>query len=164
MDFSGNWYWPTSSNDPTTEKSQSRYAILYFWCSILWATVLQKVFTIYSTEAYYVSLSQLLRYLIHLLGLIKEFKIFGFEVFSKYPIAHYKAFEGNSGAIELARTTKIRPCMRHINSVFYNFMYYVPKGIKYILQVSTYDQCSDTWTKPPLHNVFLKHCKIIFGF
>ena len=34
---------------------------------------------------------------------MKEMKTFGFEVFSEESVMHYKTFEDNSGAIDIAR-------------------------------------------------------------
>ena len=41
------------------------------------------------------------------------------------PTVFYKAFEDNSGAIELVRTSKMRPRTKHINLVYHNFREYV---------------------------------------
>ena len=82
------------------------------------------------------------------MGLMKEMKTLGFEVFLEEPIVHCKAFEDNSGAIELARLPKIRPRTIPINVVFHHFHYYVHKGIIDIQQVSMDYQCVDAWNKP----------------
>ena len=75
---------------------------------------------------------------------------------------HCKAFEDNSGAIDLACLPKIRPRTKHINVMFHNFREYVRKGLIHIQQVSMYYQCAGAWTRPFPHNVFLKQHKIIY--
>ena len=81
------------------------------------------------------------------MGLIKEVKTFGFEVFSEEPIVHCKDFEDNSGAIEITCLPKIRPHTKSINIVFQNFREYACKGLVHTHQVSTDDQHADTWNK-----------------
>ena len=77
---------------------------------------------------------------------------------------HYKEFEDNSGAIELARLPKIRPHTKHINVVFHHFCEYARKGLIRIQKFSTDDQCADAWTKLLPQNVLLNHRKFVFGF
>ena len=60
---------------------------------------------------------------------------------------HCKAFEDKSGAIEIAHLPKIRPRTKHISVVFHRFFEYVCKGFIHIKQISTDDQCADTWNK-----------------
>ena len=96
------------------------------------------------------------------MGLIKEVKTFGFEVFSEEPIVHCKEFEDNSGAIDISRLPKICPCTKHLNVVFHHFHEYLHKGIIHIQLFCMNDQCADSWTKLLQHNVLLKHRKMIF--
>ena len=70
------------------------------------------------------------------MGLIKEMKTFGFEVFSDKPIVHIKAFEDNSGAIEITQLPKIYLRTKHISIVFYHFREYLCMGWIYVNQVS----------------------------
>ena len=59
------------------------------------------------------------------MGLIKEMKTFGFEIFLEEPIMHCKAFEYYSRASELEHLPKIRPDTKHINVVFHHFHKYI---------------------------------------
>ena len=156
-EFYGNWHRPTASNDPANAKSRSGYVILYARYHKILAYKLKTVITLSSTEAEFISLSQPLRYLIPLMGLKKESKTFGFEVFWKNSILHCKAFEDKSGTIELARLKKY---VCALNTKTFSS---TTSGLIHILQVSTCDQCADAWTKPLLQNVFLKHRKMIIG-
>ena len=70
-DFCGNWYRPTVSNDPSTAKSRSGYVTLYAGFPIVWASKLQTLVALSSTEAECISLSPSLRYLFRLTALIK---------------------------------------------------------------------------------------------
>ena len=98
------------------------------------------------------------------MGSTKKMKTFGFEAFLNKPIVHCKAFEDNSGPIDLERLPKIFPFTKQINVLFHQLRKYAHKGLIHIQQVSTNDQCDDTRTKPFPQIVFLKHLKINFGF
>ena len=97
----GNWYRPTTINDPLTKKSQSGYILLYTVGPTVWASKVQTVIYLTSTEAEYVSLSQSLSILIPLIGIIREMKIFAFEVFLKEPIVYCKALKDNVEMVNL---------------------------------------------------------------
>eukprot|EP00957_Ditylum_brightwellii_P171735 13074079-Ditylum_brightwellii.AAC.1 len=45
----------------------------------------------------------------------------GFDVSSTVPKVHYKAFEDNSGALELTNTLKLCPRTKHINVMYHHF-------------------------------------------
>ena len=98
------------------------------------------------------------------MGLMKEMKMFGFEIFSQEPIVHCKEFEDNSGAIESISLPKTRPRTKHINVVFHQFREDELTVNMHIQQVYMNNQCADAWTKPLPHKVFLKHFKISLGF
>jgi len=129
----------TASDDPSTAKSRSGYVILYAGCPIAWASKLQTIIALSSCEAEYVSLSESLRNTIPLMDLIKEFKEHGFSVTSTEPKVFCKAFEDNSGALELARLPKMRPRTKHINIKYHHFREHVRLGL---IKISHYDKRS----------------------
>ena len=55
--------------------------------------------------------------MIPVMQLLREFKGNEFYTLPTIPQIHCKTFEDNSGALELARTPKMRPCTKHINQV-----------------------------------------------
>jgi hypothetical protein len=121
-DFVRNWHQRTEPDDPSTTKSHSGYMINYAGCPIAWASKLQMIVALSSTEAEYVSLSEALQDMITLMDLINEFKDYGFKVYSEVlPRVHCKSFEDNSGVLELTRLPKLRPCMEHINIKYHHF-------------------------------------------
>ena len=81
------------------------------------------------------------------MGLIKEMKKIGFEVFLEEQIMYCKVFADISRAIDLARLPKIGPRTKYINVFFHHFHEYIRNGIMPIHQFSTDDQCTDVWTK-----------------
>ena len=69
-------------------------------------------------EAENVSLSQALREVVPVMNLIKELQERKFTTISSVPKVYCKAFEDNSGALELARSPKLRPRTKHINNMY----------------------------------------------
>jgi hypothetical protein len=154
-DFAGNWNRPTAHKDPSTAKSRSGYVILFAGCPIIWSSKLQTQIALSTTEAEYIALSQSLRETIPLMQLLEEFKEQGFPVVSTKPRVHCKAFEDNSGALELARLPKLRPRTKHINVVYHHFRDFVRKGLIEICPIKTTEQIGDILTKPLSQNSFL---------
>ncbi len=61
--------------------------------------------------------------------LIQEIRKKGFQVIANMPHVYCKAFEDNSGALELARLPKLRPRTKHINTWFHHFREHVRNGL-----------------------------------
>ena len=101
-DFAGNWNINTAEHDASTEKSRSGYIVLYAGCQIIWSSKLQTQVALSTTKVEYVSLSQTLRELVPVMNLIKELKERKIISISSVPKVYFKAFEDNSGALELA--------------------------------------------------------------
>jgi hypothetical protein len=163
-DFVGNWHRMTASDDPGTAKSRSGYVIQYAGCPIAWCSKLQTIIALSSCEAEYISLSESLRDTIPLMNLIHEFKEHGFPVTSSQPKVYCKAFEDNSGALELARLPKIRPRTKHINIKYHHFREYVRLGLIEMLPISTTEQIADIFTKPLAQNAFLHLRKALLHY
>ena len=68
-------------------------------------------------------------------------------------------FEDNSGALELARTPKMRPRTKHINIKYHHFRDHVRRKLISIEHVATEDQVADIFTKPLPVVAFLRHRK-----
>jgi hypothetical protein len=108
-----------------------------------------------TTEAEYIALSQSLRDTIPIIQLLHEFKNNGFNVVSVVPRVHCKAFEDNSGALELARLPKLRPRTKHINIVYHHFRDFVRRGLIEVVPIKSSKQIGDLLTKPLSQNSFL---------
>jgi hypothetical protein len=96
--------------------------------------------------------------------LVKEMNDKGLTTYSDVPKVYCKAFEDNSGALEIARTHKMRPRTKHINLVYHHFRSFVKKGLVVIWPIKTEDQPEDIMTKPTARDLLLKHRKGIYGF
>jgi hypothetical protein len=144
--FLGLWNKAFASVDPSTAKSQSGWIIFYAGCSIAWASKLQSQVALSTTEAEHIAMSQALRDVIPIMGLLQEMRELGYQVLCAEPYIYCKVFEDNSGALELAQLSKIRPRTKHINVVYQHFCEHVRKGLIKIFPVSTKDQIADIFT------------------
>jgi hypothetical protein len=163
-DFSGNWNRTTAADDPSTAKSRTGFVIMLADCPLFWSSKLQTQIALSTTEAEYIALSQALRDLIPIMNLLLELKEHGLPIISEVPRVHCKAFEDNSGALELARLPKLRPRTKHINLVYHHFRQHVRDGLISIFPIETEDQLGDIFTKPLPQNAFLKHRKKLLRF
>ena len=163
-DFAGNWHKMTASEDPSTAKSRTGYVTLYAGCPVAWPSKLQTIIALSSCEAEYVSLSESLRDTIPLMDLVHEFKEHGFKVISTEPRVFCKAFEDNSGALEMARLPKLRPRTKHINIKYHHFREHVRLGLIKVFPISTDEQIAGAFTKPLAQNIFLKLRKALLHY
>jgi hypothetical protein len=97
-DYCGNWD-PLHADDPNSAKSRTGYVIMYHGCPILWASQLQSVFALSTTEADYVASSTALRDVIPVMELLKEMWDNGYDI-EGIPSIKSKLFKDNSGAFE----------------------------------------------------------------
>ena len=122
----------------------------------MWCSKLQMQIALSTTEAEYIALSQSLRDTIPLMQLLEEIKSHGHRTLSMTPKVHCKAFEDNTGAIELACLPKMHPCTKHINVVYHHFRDYVCTGQITVETIKSTDQIADILTKPLAQNLFQK--------
>jgi Reverse transcriptase (RNA-dependent DNA polymerase)/GAG-pre-integrase domain len=163
-DFSGNWDASIASDDSTTARSRTGYIVKYAGCPFIWASKLQTEIAMSSTESEYVALSQALREVIPLMRIIEELAKAGFVIPTAVPKVHCKVFEDNSGALEMARTPKMRPRTKHMNLKYHHFREAVQQGLVTIHAISTHDQLADVLTKPLALNLFRKFRHGIMGW
>ena len=70
-----------------------------------------------------------------------------------------KVFEDSSGALELARSSKLTPGTKHINLSYHHFRESVRLRIIQLFLISTVNQLVDIYTKPLPRDLFLKFRK-----
>ena len=78
------------------------YLITYVGFPLVWASTLAGPICLSMTEAEYVALSSALRQVIPIMDLLKEMKAQGIVTDKHIPKVFCKAFEHNSGALEMA--------------------------------------------------------------
>jgi hypothetical protein len=119
--FAGHYLQEIAENDQSAARSRSGYIIFYAGCPVLWASLLQTEIALSSTESEYILSSQCLQEVLPLMWLVKEIKHAGFEMSGATPNVHCKAFGDNSGALEMAKTHKLRPRTKHLNIKYHQF-------------------------------------------
>jgi hypothetical protein len=128
--------------------SRTGYVIWFAACPIIWASKMQTTIALSTTEAEYIALSTALRdviYVTQLLDELKSYKILDTE----HPTSiKCKVFEDNIGALELAKTPKLRPRTKHIAIKYHHFRDFVKRNNVDIQHVSTVEQVADIFTKP----------------
>ena len=155
VDFVGNYNKATAHVDPSTAKSRSGYIITFCGCPIVWTSKLQTCVALSSCESEYYALSQALREAIPIMDLLEEIRENGLAKEFIPAKVYCKAFEDNSGALEMATVHKIRPRTKHINNVYHHFREHVRSGRISIFAIPTKEQFADIFTKPLDSNTFL---------
>ena len=113
-DFAGLWN-KAEAEDPATAKSRTGYVITFAGCPLLWASKLQSIVALSSTESELIAASDALRASINLTDIAKEAQDHGVSIGGTCPNFHTRLFEDNTGAIELICTNKLCPRTKHIN-------------------------------------------------
>ena len=147
-DFSGNWKPEGAQHDPMTAKSRSGWIIQYAGCPITWSSKLQTLTALSTTEAEYVALSMAMREQLPLIQLLKEVITHKIDANLQPTTIHCKAFEDNSGALEMAKVPKMRPRTKHLNNVYHHFRESVQSNEVTLIAVRTDKQLADLLTKP----------------
>jgi hypothetical protein len=96
--------------------------------------------------------------------LVEELASAGFKLTTATPKIHCKVFEDNSGALEMARTPKMRPRTKHMNLKYHHFREAVQQGKVTIHAINTLDQMADIFTKPLERTLFQKLRYSIMGW
>jgi hypothetical protein len=158
VDFSENWNREFAPVDPSTAKSRSGWIIFYARCPISWASKRQSQIALSTTKAEYISMSQALGDVIPVMNLLQEMRERNFKVVCIKPYVYCKVFEGNIGALELAKLPKLRPRTKHINVCYHHFHEHMQKGLIKVFPINTKDQIADALTKALAQNDFQHHC------
>ena len=145
-DWAGGWT-DRSSNDPITAYSRTGYVIRYAGCPIVWASKLQTLIALSTTEAEYIALSTALREVIAIIHLLEELKLRGFPIHPGTPRVTCRTFEDNRSCIEIATKHKTRARTKHLSVKLHHFRDHVVKKIITIVHVGTKDQIADIFTK-----------------
>lgn len=143
MDFSGEWNKDLAEIHPSTAKSRSGWFILYANEPVIWFSKLQSQVALSTTEAEYIAHSQALCDVDPLMSLLRKMRERKFNIISIQTQIYCKAFEDNSGALELTRLPKLWPQTKHINVCYHHFCKHVRKGIIEIYPIEIKDQVAE---------------------
>jgi hypothetical protein len=145
-DFAGGWS-KQYTNDASTCYSRTGYIIWYTGCHLIWASCMQMIIALLTTEAEYVALSTALLDVTFVMQLLTELISFGVQLQSFLPEIKCKVFEDNVGAIELAKAPRMRPRTEHIDIQYHHFREAVQQKKINISHVSTHEQVADIATR-----------------
>lgn len=115
------------ADDRDTARSRHGYVITYAGAPIVWKSQLQTEIALSSCESEYTGLSYALRDAIPMIELLKEMKTMGFKIIQSTPRVKCKAYEDNSGALEIAMNHKYRPRTKHLNCRLHHFRDYITR-------------------------------------
>ena len=126
--------------------SRTGYVILFANCPIIWSSKLQTEIALSTTESEYIALSQSLRDVIPLMGLLNEIR----DVIpsgGQTPVVHCTVHEDNKGCIDLVETPRVRPRTKHIAIKYHHFREHVKNKTISVKYVETGRQVADIFTK-----------------
>jgi DNA-directed RNA polymerase subunit N (RpoN/RPB10) len=149
---------------PATSRSRPCCVITLTGCPLLWASKLQSIVALSSTESKLIAASNALKASINLTDIAREAQDHGVSIGGTSPNFHTRLFEDNKGAIELICAKKL--CMRtkHINNKYYHFRQHVEQGDIEAVKVELEDQLADMLTKHLGSHLLCKHCKNLLGW
>lgn len=145
-DFAGNW----DTLDPDNAAnmiSRTGYVIFFMGCPLVWKSKLQTEISLSTTEAEYIALSQAMREVIPLMGILRELEKFK-ELKNVIPTMKCTVFEDNQSCIKLAKAPRMNPRTKYIALKYHHFRSHVKQGLVDIEYVDTHDQIADIFTKP----------------
>jgi hypothetical protein len=154
-DWARSWH-DRSSNDPLSAHSRTGYVIMYAGCPIIWASKMQPLITLSTTEAEYIALSASLREVIAVMNLINELQSNGFPVHRSIPKVKCRVFEDNKSCIEIAANHKTRPRTKHLSVPLHHFQSHKVSPTITIEHIPTKEQIADMFTKPLPRAQFIK--------
>ena len=137
-----------------TAKSRSGWIIQYAGCPITWASKLQTLTALSTTEAEYVALSMAMHEQLPLIQLLIEVVAHKVDANLQPTTIHCKAFEDNSGALEMAKVPKMSPRTKHLNNVYHHFHKSIQNNEVTLIAIRTDNQLADLLTKPLPDNLF----------
>mmetsp|Transcript_41992 Transcript_41992/g.101184 ORF Transcript_41992/g.101184 Transcript_41992/m.101184 type:complete len:1373 (+) Transcript_41992:2978-7096(+) len=154
-DWAGSWQDRTST-DPLSARSRTGYIITYAGCPVVWASKLQTLVALSTTEAEYIALSTSLREVIAVMNLVNELQSLGFQLSIDTPKIVCTVFEDNRSCLEIATNHRTRPRTKHLSVRLHHFRSHVLDQTIIIKHVSTKEQMADIFTKPLPRDQFIK--------
>ena len=161
--FCGNWH-KQYARETDSVQSRHGYIIIFAGFPILSKSQLQTEIALSTREAEYTRVSYALREAIPLMDLLKEMKGKRFNILDHKIKVHFRVFEDNSGAIEMAVVHKWRPCTKHLATKLHHFRSYVNSGEISVHKIDTSLQPADVLTKSLNTKLLKRHQKTIMGW
>ena len=122
-----------------------------------WKSQMQTEITLSSAKSECTGLSCALPKAILIVETLKEMKRRGFPVSSTKPKVHCKAFEDDTGAVEIARVHKHCPQTKHLNDKLHHFKDCVDCKEMSVHHAKTENQPANCMMKGVNENTLVKH-------
>ena len=160
--FAGLWN-KLDAESPTLVLSRTGYVIQYCGCPLVWMSKFQTEVALSTTEAEYITLSQTMREIVLLIGLLSNISPM-FGIVQAPPNLKCTLFEDNNGCLQLARAPRMNPCTKYIRLKYHYFRSYVQNKLVKIEPVDTTNQLADMLTKSLESPQFCKLRKELLGW
>ena len=144
-------------------KIRTRYGVTYTGCLIIWTSKLQTQVSISTTEAKYISLSQVLREVIPVINFFNwnEKKLLPWAQNLTSTARHSRTILVPSNSLRLQKRDRVRNTLI-LCTITLGSMY--AKEVSKIFPIDTTNQLADIFTKPLLRGLFVKFRKQIMGW
>jgi hypothetical protein len=150
--------------DAMTAKLRTGFIITYAGCPITWTSKVQRDAALSLTESEYIAMSEAFRVMLPMMDLVEDSRANGVPMRTGPPVVRCKAFEDNSGALELVGLPKMRLRTRHINVKYHHFREAIAKGRIKVQHVFTHEQLGDALTKNLPRDLFTTLRKKYMGW
>ena len=179
-DFAGLW-GIENDQDPLCVKSRTGFLITFMGCPLQWVSKLQTQIALSTMEAEYIALSQAMREVIGLRGILKEIFTTVYCSESDYNKLQFRAIsktfgskedsipkstvhEDNEACLKFANVPKMSPRTKHIAIPYHFFRSHVARGEIQVVGIDTSNQKGDQFTKGLPQDKFLKDRKDLVGW
>lgn len=171
-DFAGLWK-VEDDQDPICVKSRSGYLLTFMNCPIMWVSKLQTQIALSTMEAEYIALSQSMRDLIHIRGIVTEINKVVFtgsrsdpklSTHNKSFIPQSSVYEDNASCLKFATAPKMSSRTKHIAIPYHFFRSKVNDLEVKVVSISTDNQLGDQFTKGLPEPKFVRDRKRLMGW
>ena len=161
--FAGN-YGVEPVTDPVSVKSRTGIIIFLAGCPLIWKSQLQSSIALSTFHSEYAGLSQSMRVLIPLRGLLLEtVEKLGLPE-AKTSTIYCRVHEDNASALLLANEQHLNNRNKYLAVKLHHFWSYVKPGVIEVVKCATQFMLADTFTKPLVRDIFERLRKWIMGW
>ena len=159
IDFAEAWEPEGAGEDIDTARSRYGLVITYAGCPLVWKNQMQSKIALSSTESEFIGLATANSTAIPILRILTDMRESGFPVLPRGSAIHSSSFIDNSGALAIAQLPMTRPCTKHINAKYFQFLYHTQgEGAPHSYHhVGTDEQPAIMLTKPLAPPKLFKH-------
>ena len=144
----GQAHGSTSSNDPMSSVSRTRFVTMYTLCPIIGKIFIQSPIAVSTIEAKFIPLSSSRSKVIGIIKLLYELCANGFIIKKLPPLVKHKAFKEYKSCIDIATNHKTHSHTKHLSMCFHHLCNHVEAGTILIEYINEEDRIAFIFTKP----------------